>query len=194
MKWTKLISQDFSFEFSGFYYTSNFLRILRILLHLKQLSHKTKQHKRSENLPFSRNLVIADRKRRGQGGVMWTVHHKRSDANHIAWINLIQSKTTNCAKMGFMTVQRSYTDTCTAQGTTPSLFGGFSFRGLKKPKGGNSWIHSTAQRKEHSKTEFGKKNFENEFGESETFYQSKFSPATGVIISFRSFLGFEDPT
>jgi len=55
-------------------------------------------------------------------------------------------------------------------------------------------IHITAQRKEHCKTEFGKKNFEKKFGESETFYQSKFSPATGVIISFRSFLGFEDPT
>jgi len=62
----------FSSIFSAFYYTSNFLRILRILLHLKQLSHKTNQHKRSENLPFSRNLVTADRKRRGQGGVMWT--------------------------------------------------------------------------------------------------------------------------
>ena len=34
---------------------------------------------------------------------------------------------------------------------------------------------STAQRKEHSKTEFEKKNSENEFGESETFYRSKFS-------------------
>ena len=61
--------------FSAFYYTSNFLRILRILLHLKQLSHKTNQYERSENLPFSRNLVTADRKRRGQGGVMWTKDH-----------------------------------------------------------------------------------------------------------------------
>ena len=68
-----------------------------------------------------------------------------------------------------MTAQRSYTDTCFAQVTAPGLFGGFSFRGLNKLKGGNSWIHSTAQRKEHSKTEFGKKNSENEFGESETF-------------------------
>jgi len=41
-------------------------------------------------------------------------------------------------------------------------------------------IHSTAQRKEHSKTEFRKKNPEIEFGESETFYRSKFSRATGV--------------
>ena len=57
---------------------------------------------------------------------MWRDNHKRSDANHIAWINLIQSKTTNCAKMGLMTAQRSYTDTCTAQVTAPGLFGGFS--------------------------------------------------------------------
>ena len=39
---------------------------------------------------------------------------------------------------------------------------------------------SRAQRKEHSKTEFGKKNTEKKFGESETFYWSRFSPATGV--------------
>jgi len=35
-----------------------------------------------------------------------------------------------------MTAQRSCTDTCTAQVTAPGLFGGFSFRGLKKLKGG----------------------------------------------------------
>jgi len=140
VKWTKLISWDFSSEFSGFYYTTKCLRILRILLHLKQLSYKNTQHKRSENSHFSRNLVIAERNRRGQGSVMWTDHHKRSDANHIVWIYLIQSKpeTTNCAKMGLMTAQRSYTNTCTAQVTTPGLFGGFSFRSLKKLKGGNS--------------------------------------------------------
>ena len=139
MKWTKLISQDFSFEFSGFYYTSNFLRILRILLHLKQLSHKTKQRKRSENLPFSRNLVTADRKRRGHVGVMWTKDHKRwqrTIKDHIVWINLIQSNTTHCANLGFMRLQKSYIDTFTAQVAAPGLFGGFSFRGLKKPQGG----------------------------------------------------------
>jgi len=69
---------------------------------------------------------------------MWTDHHKRSDANHIAWINLIQSKTTNCAKMRLMTAQRSYTNNCTAQVTAPGLFGGFSFRDLKKLKVGYS--------------------------------------------------------
>ena len=159
MKWPKLISQDFSFEFSGFYYTSNFLRILRILLHLKQLSHKTKPHERSENLFFSRNLVIADMKRRGQGGVMWTKNHKRWDANHIAWINLIQSNTTHCDKLGFMRLEESYIDSFTAQVAAPGLFGGFFFHCLQKLKGGDSWIHSTAQRKEHSKTEFKKREF-----------------------------------
>jgi len=168
----------FSFEFSGFYYTSNFLRILRILLHLKQLSHKTNQHKRSENLPFSRNLVTADRKRQGQGGVMWTKDHKRLDANHIAWINLIQSNTTHCATLGLIRVQKSHIDASSAQVTAPGLFAGFSFRGLKKLKGGDSWIHSIAQRKEHGKTKFGKRNSQEKFGESETFYRSKFSRAT----------------
>ena len=90
----------------------------------------------------------------------------------------MQSNTTHCVKFGFMTARRSYIDTSTAQVTAQGLFGGFSFRGLKKLKGGNPWIHSTAQRKEHSKTEFGKKNSEDEFGKSETFYRSKFNPAT----------------
>jgi len=39
-------------------------------------------------------------------------------------------------------------------------------------------LHSP--RNEHSKTEFGKKNPEIKFGESETFSGSKFDPATGV--------------
>jgi len=69
---------------------------------------------------------------------MWTEDHKRSDANHIAWINLIQSNTTHCTKLGLMRAQESYVDTSTAQVTAPGLFGGFSFRGLKKLKGGDS--------------------------------------------------------
>jgi len=69
---------------------------------------------------------------------MWIEDHKRSDANHIAWINLMQSNTTHCAKLEFMTAQRSYIDTFTAQVTAPGLFGGFSFRGLKKLKEGDS--------------------------------------------------------
>jgi len=52
-----------SFEFSGFY------------SHFKQLFYKTNQHKRLENLLFSRNLVWAERKRPGQCGVMWTEDH-----------------------------------------------------------------------------------------------------------------------
>jgi len=79
-----------------------------------------------------------------------------------------------------MRVQKSYIDASSAQVTAPGLFGGFYFRGLKNLKGGESWIHSTAQRKEHSKMEFGKKNSEEKFGESETFYRSKFSRATSV--------------
>jgi len=61
-------------------------------------------------------------------------------------------------KLGLMRVQESHMSTSTAQVTAPGLFEGFSFRGLEKLKGGDSWIHSTAQRKEHYKTEFGKKN------------------------------------
>jgi len=53
-------------------------------------------------------------------------------------INLIQSKTTHCAKLGLMGVQKSYIDVSSAQVTAPGLFGGFSFRGLKKLKGGGS--------------------------------------------------------
>jgi len=69
---------------------------------------------------------------------MWTKDHTRSDANYIAWINLIQSNTTHCAKLELMRVQESYIDTSSAQVTAPNLFGGFSFRGLKKLKGGYS--------------------------------------------------------
>jgi len=39
-------------------------------------------------------------------------------------------------------------------------------------------LHSL--RNEHSKTEFGKKNFDKFFGELETFPGSRFDPATGV--------------
>jgi len=138
----------FSFEFSGFYYTSNFLRILRILLHLKHLSYKTTQHKRLENSPFSRNLVAAERKRRGQSGVMWTEYHKKSDSNYIGWINLIQINTTHCAKLRLMRVQKIYIDTLTAQVAAPGLFGGFSFLALKKTEGGGFMnpLHSPEER------------------------------------------------
>ena len=58
-----------------------------------------------------------------------------------------------------MTVQESYIDTFTAQVAAPGLFGGFSFYGLKKLKVGDSWIHSQGQSKDHSKTEFEKREF-----------------------------------
>jgi len=58
-----------------------------------------------------------------------------------------------------MRVQESYIDTFTAQVADPGLFGGFSFHGLKNQKVGDSRIRSTAQRKEHSKTEFEKREF-----------------------------------
>jgi len=61
--------------------------------------------------------------------------------------------------MGLMRVQKSYIDTFTAQVAAPGLFGGFSFHGSKKMKVGASWNHSTAQSKEHSKTEFEKREF-----------------------------------
>jgi len=67
---------------------------------------------------------------------MWTEYHNRWDANHIDWINLIQNDTTHCANLGFMRLQKSYIDTFTAQVAAPGLFGGFSFRGLKKLQGG----------------------------------------------------------
>jgi len=69
---------------------------------------------------------------------MWTKDHKRSDTNHIAWINLNQSNTTHCAKLGLTRVQKSYIVASSAQVTAPGRFGGFSFRGLKKLKGGDS--------------------------------------------------------
>jgi len=69
---------------------------------------------------------------------MWTEYHTRSDANHIGWINLIQSNTTNCAKLGLMRVKESYIDTFIAQVAAPGLFRGFCLHGLKKLKVGDS--------------------------------------------------------
>jgi len=69
---------------------------------------------------------------------MWIEDNKKSDANHMALINLIQSNTAHCSKLGLVRVQNSYIDTASAQVFAPGLFGGFSFRGLKKLKGGES--------------------------------------------------------
>ena len=70
-----------------------------------------------------------------------------------------------------MRVQKSYIEGSSAQVTAPGLFRGFSFRGFEELKEGDSWINTTAQRKEpgkeQSKTEFGKKNSEEKFGESD---------------------------
>ena len=43
----------------------------------------------------------------------------------------------DCAELGLMGVQKSYIDASSAQVTAPGLLGGFSFRGLKKLKGGD---------------------------------------------------------
>ena len=90
---------------------------------------------------------------------MWTKDHKRWDANYIPWINLIQSNTTHCAKLGFMRLHESYIDTFTAQVAAPGLWGGFSFRSFKKLKGGGFMnpLHSPEERTH--KTEFEKRQF-----------------------------------
>ena len=138
-----------------------FLRILRFLLHLKQLSCKTNLHERSENLPFSRNLVRTEKKRRAQGGAMWTEDNKKSDANHMAWINLIQSNSAHCAKRGLVRVENSYIDAASAQVFAPGLFGGFSFRGLKRLKGGDSWKNTVERnsKRENSESEYEESRF-----------------------------------
>jgi len=85
--WKGQISfQQYFPPYSQHFTTLLFLRNVRILPNLKQLSRKNYRHKRSENLPFSRNLVTADRKRRGKGRVMWTKDHERLDANHVGSI------------------------------------------------------------------------------------------------------------
>jgi len=91
-------------------------------------------------------------------------------------------------------VQESYIDTFTAQVAAPDLFGGFSFHGFKKLKEGDSWIHSAAQRKEHSKTEFEKREFWEKFEESETLSGSKFSPKDLEIQVFGFFWYWESKT
>ena len=74
--------------------------------------------------------------------------------------------------MGLVRVQNCYIDAASAQVFAPGLFGGVSFRGLKKLKGGQNTV------KRKSERESSKKNLE----ESESFSVSKFSPATGVTV------------
>jgi len=108
---------------------------------------------------------------------MWTKDHWRSDANHTGsiWFRVRQRIALSwgswgCRKVTLMPHPLKW--------PPQALLGAFPFAVWKNWRGG---IHeSTAQRKEHSKTEFGRKNSEKKFGESETFYRSKFSRATGV--------------
>jgi len=46
---------------------------------------------------------------------MWTEDNKKSDANHMALINLIQSNTAHCAKFGLFRSQNSYIDATSAE-------------------------------------------------------------------------------
>jgi len=87
--------------------------------------------------------------------------------------------TCTCIYIYIYILERNWKRTCTlvSANLARCLFGGFSFHGLKKLKVGDSWIHSTAQRKEHSKTEFEKRQLEEKSKESETFSGRKFSPA-----------------
>jgi len=150
-----------------------FLRILRILLHLKFPSNSqdfTIPHTaflENHSTPTIGKLALFEKSCRSgkeEARTGWSnvgrVPQKRSDANYIGWINLIQSNTTHCAKLGLMRVQESYIDTFTAQLAAPGLFRGFSFHSLKKLKVGDSLIHSIAQKKEHTrKTEFEMREF-----------------------------------
>jgi len=101
---------------------------------------------------------------------MWTEDNQKSDANHMVSINLIQNNSAHCAKLGLVRVQNSCIDAASAHVFAPGLFGGFSFRGLKKLKGSQNTV------KRNPKRESSKKILE----ESESFAGSKFSPATGV--------------
>ena len=95
---------------------------------------------------------------------MWIEDSKRSDANHIAWINLIQSNTTHCAKLGLKRAQKSYVDASSAQVTAPGLFGGISFRGFEKLKGGINTPQPSAKKtvKRNSETRIPRKSSENQ--------------------------------
>jgi len=71
-----------------------------------------------------------------------------------------------------MRAQKSYIDTSSAQVTALWVL---FLSGFEKTERGDSSFHF----KEHSKTEFGRR-IREKVGESETFYRSKFSRATGV--------------
>ena len=85
---------------------------------------------------------------------------------------MIQSNSANCAKRGLVRVQNSYIDAASAQVFAPGLFGGFSFRGLKKLKGGQNTVKRNLRSEDFARTL-----------RSESFFTgAKFSPATGVSV------------
>ena len=150
------------------------LRIIRILLHLKfpsnsqdlvhlkQLFCKTTPRKQSEKSPFSRNLVWSERKRQGQGGVMWTEYHKRSDANYIGWINLIQTNkgSWGCRKVTLIPSPLKW--------LLQASLGAFPFTVWKNWRWGihESFsflaLHSPKERKRNSKRESSRKSSKNQ--------------------------------
>jgi len=101
---------------------------------------------------------------------MWTEDNKKSDANHMAWINLIQSNTAHCAKWGLVRVLHW----CRIRSSVrPRPLWGLFLSRFEKTEGGGFM-------KEHSKTEIEKRKLWVWVWEIETFSRSKFSPATGV--------------
>ena len=75
---------------------------------------------------------------------MWTEDNQKSDANHIFGINLIQSNSAHCAKLGLVRVQNSYIDAASAQVFARRPLWGLFLSRFEKTEGGA----------EHSKTEF----------------------------------------
>ena len=101
---------------------------------------------------------------------MWTEDNQKSDANHMVSINLIQNNSAHCAKLGLVRVQNSCIDAASAHVFAPGLFGGFSFRGLKKLKGGQNTVKRNLRSEDFARTL-----------RSESFFTgANFSPATGV--------------
>jgi len=70
----------------------------------------------------------------------------------MAWINLIHSNSARCAKLGLVRVQNSYIDAASAQVFAPGLFGGFSFRGLKKLKGVQNTVKRNLRSEDFART------------------------------------------
>jgi len=167
-----------------------FLRILRILLHLKFPSNP--QDFTTPQTAFLQNhstqtigkLALFEKSchsRKEEARTGWSnVDHKKIGRKSYS-LNQSVSEQLNAISWGLWG-RRKVTLIPPPLKRLPQASLGLSFRGLKTLRGG---IHDEstpwAQRKEHRKTEFEKKNSEKKFGESETFYRSKFSPATSVM-------------